>query len=460
MSDITNTPDMNEDIAATAPRALWLKFLLPSILGAVVFLFPVPNGESFTIPFGIMIDWINANFSTLVSGLLVAVTVISALATVAVSVFNIGPRDGFLRHVFRVSPAWMVLRVLGALFCVLYFTGLGPQFVISDATGGTVVGFLMKNLLALFFLAALALPLLTDYGFMEFVGAFMSGIFKRLFRLPGRAAIDGLASWLGAAPVGVMLTVQQYDMGVYTRREAATVATTFSIVSIPFCYVIAKVVGLQDVFFSYYGSVILIGFVCALILPRIPPLSRMPDIYAPGTTQHDGDIVHPGETALHAGTRMGLSRAAAAPGLSGFVRNGFQNLVGIWFGLVPATLAIAMMALIVAEYTPLFTWLSMPFVPVLEWAGVAEAKAAAPALVIGFADMYLPALIGADIQSQETRFLIAILSVSQLIYMSEVGALLLRANLGLNLGHLAMLFIIRTVIATPIAIFLAKVVVF
>ena len=449
---------MNDTIASAAPRSLWLKFILPSLLGAIVFLFPVPNGESFTIPFGILIDWVNENFSTLVSGLLIGVTVLSAVLTVVFSTLGRETGSDFMRQVFRVSPAWVVLRVLGALFCVLYFTGLGPEFVISGATGGTVVGFLMKNLLALFFFAALALPLLTDYGFMEFVGAFLSGAFKRLFRLPGRSAIDGLASWLGAAPVGVMLTVQQYDMGVYNRRQAATVATTFSIVSVPFCYVIAKVVGLQDVFFSYYGSVMLIGFVCALILPRIPPLSWMPDTYAPGATPHQDDVLQPGETAMQAGTRMALSRASGAPGFAGFLRKGFQNLIGIWFGLVPATLAIAMMALIVAEYTPLFTWLSTPLVPILEWANVADAQAAAPGMIIGFAAMYLPALIGADIPSQETRFLIAILSVSQLIYMSEVGALLLRANLGLHLGHLVMIFVIRTIIATPIAILLAKLV--
>ena len=60
-------------------------------------------------------------------------------------------------------------------------------------------------------------------------------------------------------------------------------------------------------------------------------------------------------------------------------------------------------ALILAEYTPLFTWLSAPFVPVLNWAGVAEAEAAAPALVVGFADMYLPALIGESIEHRITR---------------------------------------------------------
>lgn len=440
--------------------ANWLKLIVPSMLGAIVFLMPVSDGESITIPFGIMIDLVNNNFGGLVRATLVAVTVISAVATLLYPFGLAQSHQGFLARVFRVSPVWVTLRVLGAIFCVLFVTGLGPTWVTSEATGGTVVGLLMTTLLALFFFASFALPLLTDYGFMEFVGAFLSRPFHFLFRLPGRSAIDGLASWLGAAPIGVMLTVQQYDKGVYNRREAATVATTFSIVSIPFCYVIARVVGLEDVFFAYYGCVVLIGFVCALILPRIPPLSWIPQDYDAEVGRQVDDVIKPGETTLQAGTRLGLTRARRAPGLLGFFNNGVQNLVSIWFGLVPATLAIAMIALILVEYTPIFHWLSQPFVPLLNWAGLPEAEAAAPALLVGFADMYLPALIGRGIESQETRFLIAILSVSQLIYMSEVGAILLRSNLGLHIGRLAMLFVIRTIIATPLAIFLACFVVF
>ena len=446
------------DATVTTARRPWAKFVIPSLIGAFVYLCPIPRAGSFTIPFGVALDWINDGFGALVAAVLIGVTVISAVLTVAASWLGMGPGQGVFAQVFRVTPVWVVLRALGAVFCVMYFAGIGPDFVLSDATGGTVVGFLMKNLLALFLLAALTLPLLTDYGMMEFVGVFASGLFRRLFRLPGRAAIDGLASWLASAPVGVMLTVQQYRNGVYTRREAATVATTFSIVSVPFCYVIAKVVGLEGVFLSYYASVVVIGIVCALIQPRIPPLSWFPDTFAPGTAGRADDLVRPGETLLQAGTRMGLDRAARSAGFGAFLRAGLRNLVDIWFGLVPATLAIAMIAMIVAEYTPLFQWLSLPFVPLLEVFGLEEARQAAPSLVIGFADMYLPALIGADISSQETRFLIAILSVSQLIYMSEVGALLLRADIGLKIRHLVMLFLIRTAIATPLAIALAKIV--
>ena len=438
----------------------WLKFVIPSALGAALFLLPVPGAETWTIPFGVMIDWLNANFAALLRWTLVAVTVTSGLLTLWYSYGPGTPRTPLMVQYFRTGPVWVLLRCLGAVFTVLYTTGAGPEWITSGATGGTVVGSLMVNLLALFALASFGLPLLSDYGFMEFVGALLSRAFRVLFQLPGRSAIDGLASWLGAAPLGVMLTVQQYDKGVYTTREAATVATTFSIVSIPFCYVIASLVGLADVFFAFYGCVFAIGFVCALILPRIPPLTWLPTDYKPGTSNHVDDTVHEGESLVQAGTRLGLARARTAPNFPDFIKSGFENLVFMWFSLVPATVAIAMMALVTVEYTPVFQWLSMPFVPILEWAGVAEARAAAPSLVVGFADMYLPALIGKSIESQETRFLVAILSVSQLIYMSEVGAILLRANLGLNIGHLAMIFVIRTIIATPLAIILAKYVVF
>ncbi|EPJ45139.1 MAG: hypothetical protein OFPII_29960 [Osedax symbiont Rs1] len=324
-----------------------------------------------------------------------------------------------------------------------------------------MVGFLAPNLLVLFFLATLTLPLLTDYGFMEFFGSLVRKVFKKLFKLPGRSAIDGLASWLGAAVIGVMLTVQQYNKGIYTQREAATVATTFSIVSLPFCLVIAGVIGLEHVFWSYYGSVVFIGIVCALIMPRIPPLSLLSDEYKEGVGKSvDEDKSLPGENSFQRGVRLGLERGQTGPGVIEFVQVGLRNLVGIWFGLLPATIAIGMIALILVEFTPIFQFISMPIVYVLDLLNISESVKAAPALIVGFADMYLPALIGKGIENEQTRFLIAILSVSQLIYMSEIGVFLIRAKIGLNISHLLAIFCIRTVIAAPIAILLAKYVIF
>ena len=135
-----------------------------------------------------------------------------------------------------------------------------------------------------FIVAAFLLPLLTDYGLMELVGAVLSPLFRACFTLPGRSAVDASASWFSAAAVGILITSQQYVRGYYTAREACVIATNFSVVSLPFCLLIATVLGLEERFFEYYLVVVLAGLITAFILPRIPPLSRIPDTWADGAS--------------------------------------------------------------------------------------------------------------------------------------------------------------------------------
>lgn len=49
-----------------------------------------------------------------------------------------------------------------------------------------------------------------------------------------------------------------------------------------------------------------------------------------------------------------------------------------------------------------------------------------------------------------TRFVIAALSLTQLIYLSEVGALLLGSKVPVTLGELFMIFILRTLVTLPV----------
>ena len=115
---------------------------------------------------------------------------------------------------------------------------------------------------------------------MELVGIALSPVFRRLFRLPGRSCVDALASWMTAATVGVLITSQQYEKGFYSQREAATIATNFSVVSLPFCVVIAEFVQLAHVFVPFYLTVCCAGLITAVVMPRIPPLSEIPDQYS------------------------------------------------------------------------------------------------------------------------------------------------------------------------------------
>jgi nucleoside recognition membrane protein YjiH len=260
---------------------------------------------------------------------------------------------------------------------------------------------------------------------------------------------------MGSGTVGVLITTQQYEKGFYNCREASAIATNFSIVSIAFAILVANFIGINHLFVPFYLTVLVAGLIAAVIVPRLPPLSLKPNTYYEpvGCRLQEEPTANQGLLRFSLG--MAVARAEKAPGPRQLVRIALFNVADIFFGLLPLVIAIGTLALILAEFTPLFTWLSMPIVPVLQWMGLPEAEAAAPAILVGFADMFLPAVLGSNIESELTRFVIACLSLTQLVYMSEIGALLLKSKIPMKLWELFAIFLLRTAITLPIIVVMA-----
>ena len=107
----------------------------------------------------------------------------------------------------------------------------------------------------------------------------------------------------------------------------------------------------------------------------------------------------------------------------------------------------------IANYT-VFSIISQPFIPILNYCAMKRLKAS-ETLLIGFADMFLPSILIADAHSEITRFVIGALSISQLIYLSEVGGVILGSKIPVSLGKLFMIFLIRTAITLPIIALMA-----
>jgi nucleoside recognition membrane protein YjiH len=74
--------------------------------------------------------------------------------------------------------------------------------------------------------------------------------------------------------------------------------------------------------------------------------------------------------------------------------------------------------------------------------------------------MFLPALLGSSIEAEITRFVVGVLSVTQLIYMSEIGILMIKCEIPLRFSHLITVFLLRTLIGLPIVMLFAKLVVY
>ncbi|MFB4165129.1 YjiH family protein [Alteribacillus sp. JSM 102045] len=331
----------------------------------------------------------------------------------------------------------------------------GPEFIWSDITGGTVLFELVPVLTTWFFIAGFLMPLLLRFGLMEFMGTVVRGLMRPLFKLPGRSSIDAMASWMGSGTVGALITTQQYESGYYTKREASVIATNFSVASIAFSLVVISFIGIDHMFLQFYITVIVAGFAAAIICPRIPPLSKKEEVYYEPAGKQISEEVPAVKSRLRWAAEIAVATAAEVKNVSSIVKNGLQNVLDIWFGLIPLVMGLGTIALVIAEFTPIFNILSYPLVPVLELARIPEAADAAPAMIVGFADMFLPAVIGSGIESELTRFVIAVLSMTQLVYMSEIGILLLRSRIPVSFFDLVIVFIQRTIITLPIILLMA-----
>lgn len=309
----------------------------------------------------------------------------------------------------------------------------------------------MPTLFAVFIFAGLLLPLLLNFTSLELFGTLLSKIMRPLFNLPGRSAIDCMASWLGDGSVGILLTSKQYEKKFYTQREAAVVGTTFSAVSITFSLVVLAQVNLEHMFLPFYGAICLAGLVAAVIIPRLPPLSYKKDLYIDGSAPKASDNAIPeGHNSWSWGLNLALTKASKVKSAKEVCVEGLKNAADMVFGVLPVVMALGTIALVIAEYTPVFSILGKPFVPFLELLNIPEAAKASETIVVGFADMFIPAILAASIESDLTRFVIAAMSVTQLIYMSEVGALLLGSRIPVNIAELFIIFILRTLITLPV----------
>ncbi|MDV5171883.1 YjiH family protein [Photobacterium rosenbergii] len=447
-------------ISQNGKKSPWLMFLLPSLLGVFLFMAPISYQDSLTIPIAILAKSVQALFDGMLPAMVTFVIALTGVASIATKLLK--PKavleSSFLSGLLNPSLPWFVVQQLGAIFVVMTYFGIGPEMIHHGDTGGLVLNDLLPVLFSVFLFAGLLLPLLLNFGLLEFVGALFTRVMRPLFNLPGRSAVNCIASWLGDGSVGVLMTSKQYESKIYTEREAAVIGTTFTAVSITFSLVVIAQVNLEHMFAPFYLTVCLAGLAAAVIVPRLPPLSWKKDRYIDGQPL-EGDIeaLPEGKTVIGFGLEQALEKASQVKSLRSMVAEGVKNAIDMIFGVLPVVMAIGTIALVIAENTPVFSLLGQPFIPFLELLRIPEAAAASETIVVGFADMFLPSILASGIESDLTRFVIAAMSVTQLIYMSEIGALLIGSKIPVKPWELFMIFILRTLVTLPVIAMMAHI---
>ena len=414
-------------------------------IGLAFFALAVPIGGRITVPFDAAVRAIGARWPEGAGAFALSLVVLGAVGSAAVRSGGGGESSGWRRALapLRTSRALLAVRLVAVPLAIALWGGWAPPVLAAPEVGGLTWGKLAVSIAVIIPLGAAALQIATGYGVLDLAGAWLRPIMRPVFRVPGQGALDGLMSWIGSYSVGLYLTRSQLLAGRYTRREAFVVVTGFSTVSVGFVGVVAATLDLLPLFPLIIATWFVASYGLAAIGARTWPATAIPD-----------DTVGAADPEPTPGAALALSaaldRAACADPPHLLVARGLRDGLVLAASLLGTVLVVGTAAVLVAEHTPVLDVLGAPLAPILAALGLPDADRIAPAVLAGAAEVYVPALLVRD-AAVEARFFVATLSVSQLIFFSSVGPMMIDMfrEIPVRVGHLVALFGIRTAILVP-----------
>jgi len=423
-----------------------IRFLLATLVGFFFFLFPVSHHGKITVPFDVIISGLRHSFPRTVELYTFLIILMGGVATLLV---HLGRLTRYADD-FRTSRTIVFFRLAGLILAILFVLRAMPAPIYEARIDALIWQVLAVSVALIIPVGAIFVQLFVVYGGMEFLGTLAEPFMRPLFRLPGRAALDALTSWVGSYSVGLYLTRTVMLRGGYTRRQAFTIATCFSTVSIGFVGVVCSTLELLHLFplvvILYFLAIVFL----TVVLVRIPPISRVPDDYV-AEPEEEAGFDEPTGGLFRRAVENALRRAAVAPPFPRVLLEALGDGLRLAASIIGTILSIGTLSLMVAKFTPVFHYLGAPLIPVIRILGLPQPSVVAPAILVEITEMYIPALLVTG-ASESVRFFIAVLSVSQLIFFSSLGPMILDMfrEIPVRFGQLVALFLIRTALLLPI----------
>lgn len=413
-----------------------------SAIGIFVFFIPAPLGGRTTIPLDHIVTNIREHFPGIAA-------IYALLVVLAGSIFP------FLQRTWRkdnVTVVFSLLKILGAVISVMYFTRFGPAwFFEKDLTP-----FLFEKLVIpvgiIVPVGAIFLAFLVEFGFLEFIGVLMQPVMRPVWKTPGRSAVDALASFVGSYSIALLITNRVFKEGKYSVKEATIIATGFSTVSATFMIIVAKTTGLMEMWNLYFWSTLAITFTVTAITVRLYPLRQKNDKNAATSASKAGDTDgNRLKRALDAGVRSLHSAPGVLTGIRENLWDGFKMAMSI----LPTIMSVGLLGLLLAKYTPVFDVAGYLFWPVAKLMQLPEAFLAAKATAIGISEMFLPALLVVD-ASLAVRYVIAVVSVSSILFFSASIPCILATEIPISLKDIVIIWFQRALLSLILASAVAK----
>jgi len=417
------------------------KMILFSLIGIFMFFIPITVAEKSSIPLDHLVSMVR---NLLGEG-------VSYYALLIIFLGSIFPFISKTWNKDQVSIVFSIFKVIGLIVTFLIMFNMGPAWLMAPGMGPFLFEKLVIPVSLLVPLGAIFLALLVGYGLLEFIGVLMQPIMRPIWKTPGRSAIDAVASFVGSYSIGLLITNRVFREGKYTIKEAAIIATGFSTVSATFMIVVAKTLGLMNMWNTYFWTTFLVTFLVTAITVRIWPLKMMSNQYVNGAGRPE--IIVTKNRLKHAWLSA-LQAADQTPSLLQNVATNLKDGLMMTMGILPSIMSIGLLGLILAEYTPVFDWIAYLFYPITFLLQIPDPMLAAKATSLGIVEMFLPALLVTN-AALMTKFIIGVVSISSIIFFSALIPCILSTDIPLSIKQLISIWLIRSVltlvIVTPIA---------
>ncbi|MFH0715932.1 YjiH family protein [Staphylococcus delphini] len=420
-----------------------LQFVMYSLVGIIFFFIPITLNHSTSIPLDHVVTFLQTHLMTFSKVLILFAVVFGGILPFVQKDWEKG----------KIATSFILFKVLGAMIGILLFFKISPNWFVNEKTGLYLFNYLVVPVGLTVPIGAAFLTFLVSYGLFEFVGVFTQRIMKPVWHVPGRAAVNALASFVASFAVGLLITDKEYREGKYNHKEAVIIATGFSTVTVAFMVVIAKTLDLMSHWNLYFFVTLFVTFTVTIVTTRIPPISRMStDYYDTPEVEEDLSGLSFKSKVLLAWER-GITTVKNAPNIFINVWQNFKEGVLMTMSILPTILSIGLIFMLIAEYTPVFNYIAYIFYPLTALLQIPEPFIAAKGTAIGITEMFLPALIVVN-SSIITKFIIAVVSVSTIIFFSASVPSMMSTSIPLKIHDLVIIWfersILSLIIVTPI----------
>ncbi|WP_432724799.1 YjiH family protein [Staphylococcus equorum] len=417
---------------------MW-KFFIYSLIGIICFFVPITiNGKS-TILIDHIVQWITYLVNPILPYYVLLLIIIGALHPFINKKWNKSKTD----------IIFSLFKVLGVFIAFMIVFDFGPGFVLKESIGPFLYDKLAIPLSVLIPVGAILLTFLVGYGLLEFIGVIMRPVMRPIFKTPGKSAVDAVASFVGSYSIGLLITNKVYKKGGYTHKEAVIVATGFSTVSATFMIIVANTLGIIEHWNLYFWFTLAVTFIVTAITVQLPPIR-----FEKNTTHQNQPYKEEKRRNMPLLKESWLEAKLAvknADSLIGNVRENLRDGVVMTIAILPSIMSIGFLGLIIAEYTPIIEYVSYIFYPFISIFPVQDVAILAQASTISIVEMLLPAAI-AQTADLATRFIVAVMSVSAIIFFSSVVPVILSTEIKISVGKLVLIWFERVVLTLLITI--------